>query len=340
MLAPRAVCMNYMGSKTKLLSFIDSVVTDCESKIGLKRKARFTDLFGGSGKVSEFYKNRFNVTANDIEFYSYVTLKNILQADAAVAASVDGYLYFLNHSLGIEGFINQNYSPVGGRMFFTEMNSQLIDAAVTHVQYLRSIKVLSKKQYYYLLGCILEAASKVANTAGHTAGYLKRIYPRAEKRIVFEHLKLAELKNKNNNVISMDASCAIEELSGDILYLDPPYTFNYSRMYHLLNTIVKNDEPEITGKVGLRKDVNKSPWSDSRKAKVVMNDILEKADFRYVIMSYSNESRMKPEAIADIFSAHGKYSCFTQEHPRYRAAKAANSPAFVTEYLHVLKKKV
>lgn len=263
-----------MGSKTKLLSFIDSVVTDCESKISLKRKARFTDLFGGSGKVSEFYKNRFNVTANDIEFYSYVTLKNILQADTAVAASVDGYLYFLNHCIGVDGFITQNYSPVGSRLFFTEMNSQLIDAAVKHVQHLRAERTLSKKQYYYLLGCILEAASKVANTTGHTAGYLKRIHSQAAKKIVFEHLKFAELKNKNNSVISMDASCAIEKLSGDILYLDPPYTFNYSRMYHLLNTILKNDEPEITGKVGLRTDVNKSPWSDSRKAKILLDDIL------------------------------------------------------------------
>lgn len=45
----------------------------------------------------------------------------------------------------------------------------------------------------------------------------------------------------------------INDVSGDILYLDPPYTKNqYSVQYHLLETIALYDNPEIKGVTGAR----------------------------------------------------------------------------------------
>ncbi|MDC3841921.1 DNA adenine methylase [Pseudomonas aeruginosa] len=328
-----------MGSKTKLLSFINSVVSVCESKIQHKSKIEFTDLFAGSGKVSEYYKNKFNVTANDLEYYSYVILKNILQADSKVAESVQGYLDFMNNIIGAKGFITRNYSPAGGRLYFTEDNAQIIDAAISYVHEMRQLRFLKKKQFYYLLGCVLEASTKVANTAGHYSAYLKTVQPKAAKRIRFEHISLGDLKNKKNKVISKCASEAITEVSGDILYLDPPYTFNYSSHYHLLNTIAKYDEPEVRGVSGQRGDNNKSPWSNPSKAPELLGDLLEKADFKFVVMSYSNDSIMSAELVADVFASHGKYSRYVQQHQRYKSRKDCDhAPAMVTEYLHVLEK--
>lgn len=332
--------MNYLGSKTKLLPFIDSVVSVCESKITRKGKAKFTDLFAGSGKVSEFYKNRFDVTANDLEFYSFVTLKNILENDSSVARSVDGYLNFMNKCLGKVGFITESYSPMGNRLFFTEENARIIDEAVAYVYEMRQLHLLDENQFYYLLGCILEAVDKVSNTAGHYTAYLKHVTPQAAKRIQFEHIVLSELKNRKNNVISCDANEAMAVVKGDILYLDPPYTFNYSNFYSLLNTVLLNDKPEIKGVTGRRSGANKSPWSNASKAVELLDDLLERADFRFIVMSYSGDSVMDAGTIADVFAGHGKYSRYIKEHQRYKSRKDADTaPAVVTEYLHVLDKK-
>ena len=331
--------MRYMGSKAKLTNFIDSVVSICESKISRKGKIQFTDLFAGSGKVSEHYKNRFAVTANDIEFYSFVALKNILENDSSVAKSVQGNLDFMNRCLGKIGFITESYSPAGNRLYFTEENARIIDEAVSYVYEMKALHLLSEKQFYYLLGCILEAVDRVSNTTGQYCTYLKHVTPQAAKRIRFEHIALGELKNRSNSVLSLDAGEAIGRVSGDILYLDPPYTFNYSNRYHLLNTILKNDKPAIHGVSGRRADFNKCGWSSKKKAPDLLGEILDKADFKFIVMSYSNDSIMSAECVADLFASKGKYSRYVQQHQRYKSRKDRDhAPAMVTEYLHVLEK--
>lgn len=328
-----------MGSKAKLTNFIDSVVSICESKISHKRRILFTDLFAGSGKVSEHYKNRFAVTANDIEFYSFVALKNILEHDSSVAKSVQGHLDFMNRCLGKFGFITESYSPAGNRLYFTEENARIIDEAVSYVYEMKSLHLLDEKQFYYLLGCILEAVDRVSNTVGHYSAYLKHVKPEAAKRIRFDHIASGELDNASNSVLSLDASEAIAKVHGDILYLDPPYTFNYSSKYSLLNTILKNDKPEIKGVTGRRQDAHKSPWSNPVKAAVLLGDILDKADFKFIVMSYSNDSIMSAECVADLFASRGKYSRYVQQHQRYKSRNDKdNAPLMVTEFLHVLQK--
>lgn len=331
--------MRYMGSKAKLTNFIDSVVNVCESKISHKGKIKFTDLFAGSGKVSEHYKNKFEVTANDIEFYSFVTLKNILENDSSVARSVQGNLDFMNRCLGKIGFITESYSPLGNRLYFTEENARIIDEAVSYVYEMKALHLLSEKQFYYLLGCILEAVDRVSNTTGQYCTYLKHVTPSAARRIRFEHIPLGELQNRCNSVLSLDAADAIGRVSGDILYLDPPYTFNYSNRYHLLNTILKNDKPAIHGVSGRRADFNKCGWSSKKKAPELLGDILDNADFKFIVMSYSNDSIMSAECVADLFASKGKYSRYVQQHQRYKSRKDRDhAPAMVTEYLHVLEK--
>lgn len=71
--------LNYPGSKRNLLDFIDTNVTKYISK----DKALF-DIFAGSGAVSYFYKDRFNVYANDAERYSSVILNALLKFEPVV----------------------------------------------------------------------------------------------------------------------------------------------------------------------------------------------------------------------------------------------------------------
>ena len=60
--------------------------------------------------------------------------------------------------------------------------------------------------------------------------------------------------------IDTNSNDLIKKISGDILYLDPPYNNRkYDTNYHILETIALYDNPKIKGKTGIRvEDTKKS----------------------------------------------------------------------------------
>ena len=83
----------------------------------------------------------------------------------------------------------------------------------------------------------------------------------------------------------------IKKISGDILYLDPPYNSRqYLPNYHLLETIAKYDNPELRGKTGLRNYENqKSDFCKKSYAEDALEDLMSNANFKYTILSYSSD---------------------------------------------------
>ena len=77
-------------------------------------------------------------------------------------------------------------------------------------------------EYKYLLASLIEAVSFVSNTTGTYGAYLKTWDKRAYKRL--ELVKLGVLNNSKRNICyNEDANELIKKISGDILYIDPPY---------------------------------------------------------------------------------------------------------------------
>jgi adenine-specific DNA-methyltransferase len=101
----------------------------------------------------------------------------------------------------------------------------------------------------------------------------------------------------------------VGKISGDILYLDPPYNQRqYATNYHLLETITKYDNPKIYGKTGLREYQNqKSAYCSKTQVKESFRDLILKADVKYIFLSYNNEGLMSLEDIKEIMSQRGKY---------------------------------
>lgn len=67
--------MNYIGSKLKLLKFLESSINSVVSE----KNYRFSDLFAGTGIVGRYFKEKgHQVTANDLQYYSYVLNKNYI----------------------------------------------------------------------------------------------------------------------------------------------------------------------------------------------------------------------------------------------------------------------
>ena len=119
--------MRYLGNKTKLLPFIDSVI----KKYNIEGET-FADLFAGTGTVGDHFKQDYQVISNDFLYFSYVINKaKLLNAtppkfqkfrkkyNKEIFSWLNEVFFIPTHYY----FIYNNYSPVGERYFFSEKNA-------------------------------------------------------------------------------------------------------------------------------------------------------------------------------------------------------------------------
>ncbi len=329
--------LNYIGSKLSLLDFL---LGGIEEISGISCGV-FADLFAGTGAVGAAFRQKgFLVAANDIQYYSFVLNKHFIESREPLDGALIDYLNALS---GIDGFIYKNYcaGSGSGRNYFTDANGRKCDAIRVEIERLRTDGEISEEQYYSLLASLINSIDKHANTASVYGAFLKHVKKSAAKEFRLE--PLPTIDGRRGTVYNEDVNRLITKIHGDILYLDPPYNARqYCANYHVLETVARYDSPTLSGKTGLRDfSGQKSRYCSKREVAGVFDDLISKADFKYVFLSYNNEGLMPLETIHEIMSRYGKYELFTTEHHRFRADKAdrRNHKASSTiEYLHCLTK--
>ena len=194
--------------------------------------------------------------------------------------------------------------------------------------------------YFFLLASLLENADKVANTASVYGAFLKHIKKTAQKDLYLEPAFFVENEN-DHLVFNEDSNILITKISGDILYLDPPYNHReYGANYHLLNTIAKYDTFTPQGKTGLR-PYHKSNYCKRAKVVEAFDELIKNAQFRYIFLSYNNEGLMSLNQIRNIMQKYGKYDLQSTHYNRFKADKEENrthKANTTTEYIHILEK--
>lgn len=332
--------MNYIGSKHKLSDFIQSAIHDVVGK-DLSRHV-FCDLFAGTGIVGRKMKPDVKqVISNDLEYYSYVLNKNYIENNHPM--STQPYLDALNALEGKAGMIFEEYSENGraGRLYFSEENGKKIDAVRQQIEQWKQQDEITDAMYYFLLASLLESADKVANTASVYGAFLKKLKKSAQKKLVIEPATYDCTNSQNNRVYNQDSNQLIREITGDILYLDPPYNHReYGANYHLLNTIAIYDSFEPKGVTGLR-DYQRSDYCKKSTVEASFEELINNARFQFIFLSYNNEGLMSPTLIKEIMERYGQYTLFTTDYQRFKADKTENRNHKATatrEYLHVLTK--
>lgn len=335
--------MRYIGNKSKILNQIEQLIIDKNIN---RENYTFCDAFSGTSTVGNFFKDRFKIIANDNLYTSYVMSQAKLNTPDLKfeKLGINPFDYFNDTKKTLNGFVYNNYSPGGSeRQYFSKENAARIDFIRTKTEKWFKEEKINRKEYYYLIACLIESISKVANVAGVYGSYLKMWDPRAIKPMNF--IKVEQI-NKNqlfeNEVYNKNIEELINDISGDILYLDPPYTKNqYSVQYHLLETIALYDEPELKGKTGCRNtSMQTSKFSKAGEVHIEFEKIIAKAKFKYIILSYSSDGIMSKEFIESVMKRYGKPETF--EFRKFTYKQYLNSKAEKNEkhceYLFFIEK--
>lgn len=331
--------MNYIGSKFKLSRFLTASIEQAAD--GAKGKI-ICDIFAGTGAVGRAFKrDSKKIIANDVEYYSYVLNKNYIGNHTEM--DYFSLLSELNYLPGQEGFIFRNYCAGGGtgRQYFSDENGKRIDAIRQKIEHWRSSGKIAEGMYYFLLTSLLEAADAVANTASVYGAFLKHLKKTAQKDMWLSPADYV-INEPEHEVHNRDANELIAEIEGDILYMDPPYNHRqYGANYHMLNTIARYDEFQPSGKTGLR-NYERSKWCVKNQVSIVFDDLVGKANFKYLFLSYNNEGLMSLDDVRKIMEKYGRYALIEQPYQRFKADKTENrnhKASSTMEYLHVLEKK-
>jgi adenine-specific DNA-methyltransferase len=303
----------------------------------------FCDIFAGTGIVGRTFKGKVKkVISNDLEHYSYILNKNYIENIDTISDS-KALIDELNTLPLIDnGFIYQHYCMGSGsqRQYFSDENGKKIDTIRTKLNLWKSEQKIDEQVYHFLLASLIESADKVANTASVYGAFLKHIKKSADKPLLLEAANFKE-DNNQHEVYNSDSNILIKEISGDILYLDPPYNHRqYSANYHILNTISLYDNFIPKGKTGLR-EYNRSDYSKKREVHSSFESLIKDANFSTIFLSYNNEGLMSKEEVETIMKKYGSYTLVQKEYQRFKADKTENrnhKAVKTFEYLHILEK--
>ena len=268
--------MRFIGCKALLLDNIKSVIDE-----NAPDAKSFCDIFSGTATVARYFKQWYEVTSNDLLYFSYVLQRGTVAVDCLPTYEIlqentgisDPVAYF--NGLSLEQmerlpperrFFQNTYAPIGGRMYINDENALRIDFARNITEDWRKVGFLSDDEYYYLVACIVEGIPFVSNISGTYGAFHKEWERRSYKK--YELLRLPICTNgKNNTCFNGNGADVLKEISGDILYIDPPYNERqYLPNYHVLETAAKYDFPEVRGITAQRAyENNKSDFCSKTK---------------------------------------------------------------------------
>lgn len=345
--------MRYIGNKTKLLKFLRARIR----RLGIT-PGTVHDAFSGTAAVGRALKaDGWRVHSSDLMEYSYVfqrayvvagAMPNVADLRAAVPlvakgmrdavararaagkrlTPIEAVASALERDLApASGFITAQFSPEGARGYFTTENAMRIDAIRTVLHRWRADGLISDDAYYLLLAALIEAADRVANTAGVYAAYIKQWQPNARKPLslrVTPPLR-GRLGSTAHRADAADVARSLGKV--DLIYIDPPYNSRqYAGYYHIPEIIARGwfgETPALRGKTGLSAYAStRSAWSEPKHAERALRELLEATGARHALVSYNSEGLMSESALKSALedaSIDGKAKIFRHEYKRYRA---------------------
>ena len=311
--------IKYIGSKRTLVPAILEVVR------GVEGAATVLDLFSGTSRVGHALKAAgYRVLANDHNAYAATLARCYVQADAGdVLDAATALVAEFNALSGSPGWFTETYC-VKSR-FFQPKNGERIDAIREAI----AAKSLDPELEAVVLVSLMEAADRVDSTTGLQMAYLKQWAPRAHNAL---ELRVPDLLPRaahgKGRATCLDAEEAAAALEADVAYLDPPYNqHSYLANYHVWESLVRWDKPEVYGVACKRVDVKsrRSVFNSRRVFADSLRRLLAAVRAPVLIVSFNNEGYLARGEIEEMLSAQwggeAKVTTLERDFKRYVGAQ-------------------
>lgn len=301
----------YIGSKAKLKSWIFELIKEhCSG-------TSFADLFSGTGVIAAEATTKFKkVILNDILYSNIVSYEAFFSKGVYSMKKLQRLIEVYNKLDPAE--LGENYfSQSFGDKYFSHTNSKIIGFIREDLEIKK--KSLTKKEYSILLASLIYSIDKIANTVGHYEAYIKKVIP--ERKLKIKLIK--PLKFENSTIYREDATKLVKHIKADVVYIDPPYNSRqYSRFYHLLETLVKWEKKELFG-VALKPATENSSVFCTTKAPEAFAKMIKDIKAKYIVVSYNNtynskssssKNKIRLEQITEILKTKGATQIFKKSH--------------------------
>lgn len=334
--------IRYMGNKNRLLDIIVPEIRNITDEGDC-----ICDLMAGTASIGYALKRRNRIFSNDVQKYSYCISKALIENNDFVI-STDSALRHLQEKYN-ENLYNKKYR------FFTETYTDTyfsgeqclqIDSIRYAIEFIENEYI---KSLY--LSALMSAMCKVQSSPGHFAQFMSKENDRIKKlraMDVWQNFieKCEDFSGIVRNEYENKAYCLdYKELiklpdMEDVkcFYLDSPYSpEQYSRFYHILETITKYDNPSVSYKAKYRDDRFISKFCYKKSALDEFERIISfaKSNGSSLVISYSNRGIVD---IEDIVTASEKYyEKIETKSFEYNHSTQGKGNKQILEYLIILK---
>ncbi|CAC9112173.1 TPA: DNA adenine methylase [Staphylococcus aureus] len=272
----------YIGNKTKILKWISGLVDEYTTGNS------FFDVFAGTGVVTKEFINKFDkFIINDFLFSNNVIYKAFFGPQEYNSEKLLELRELYNKIEKREydnTYLEDNY---GGK-FFSNFDAIKIGEIRERID--RNTEI-NERERAILITSLLYSLDNIANTVGHYDAY-RRNNDIVDK-FKFELINPLRECGKDFSIFRRDANQLVREVEADVAFIDPPYNSRqYSRFYHVLESITKWDKPMLSG-VAMKPPIENMSAYSKVAAPKMFDDLISNLNVNYIVVTYNNTYNSK-----------------------------------------------
>lgn len=314
----------YVGNKYKLMKWIKEEIDRnckcCES---------FFDVFAGTGAVSGYLIDNYKtIMLNDFLYSNEIIFKGFFMPtnyDNSKLEKIKQEYKNINIDSIEDNYVSKNY----GDKFFSNDDAKKIGYIREDIEKKYLANEINEKEYCILISSLIYSFDRISNTVGHYEAYIKGKDIR-NGQFKFELINPIDTSKKEISIYRKDANELVKEITTDIAFIDPPYNSRqYSRFYHVLETITKWDKPELYGTAMKPKEENMSDYCRV-SAPTAFDNLIQNINAKYIVVTYNNTYNSKSsssrnkitlEQITNSLNKKGKTTRFEMPYKFFNAGK-------------------
>ena len=285
------------------------------------------DVFGGTGVVTaELLDITKENIINDFLYSNEVFYKAFFEKGKYSSKKLNTFVTRYNSIDRNElpdNYVSLNY----GDKFFAYSDSKLIGYIREDLEEKYNAGNINSREFNILLASLLYSFDRCSNTVGHYEAYIKGKPIRSS--FIYELIEPIKTDNKIR-IFRQDSNILARKITADIAFIDPPYNSRqYSRFYHVMETITKWDKPKLSGTAMKPPEENMSEYCRN-SAPTIFEDLISNLKVKYIVVTYNNtydskssssRNKISLEEIKNILEKKGRTQVFEKSYHRFNAGK-------------------